>query len=647
MADQLQLRGGTTTEHNTFTGASKEVTIDTTKKTAVVHDGATAGGNPLMREDGANSALSLGSASNPSLKFAGDSNTGLYSPGADQLALSTNGTGRLFVDASGNVGVGTAAPQVPLHVRGADTGTDSSLLRLQTPGASNLYFRYKDGSDDNSNWELYTGGSEDLIFSPGANERLRITSDGKLGIGTTSPRSLLHLSSDTGSSTITPTELTIATTTNASDFNVTDPWGKISFYSGDFSSSGPKIHCSINAIASVANGGRSDLVFNTADGSNPEEERVRINSDGNVGIGTTSPNASAKLAVSNGGAETFEFQTGVTSNKNTLLSFNRSTSAWVEQNYGASEHTFNISGSSNEKMRLDSSGRLLVGTSTSPSIGNGQYSLISSIGNSFSATSNGQINIGRGALASSALAGGIALGVVNFTDSAGAIHSQILGATDATTGVNDYPGRLVFSTTRDGESSPTEAMRIDSAQNILFPENATTNKGLFWQSGGFATNVYALYQVSDGIMWRSFDTTKKLIGRVGTTGGVQLTNGATSWSSYVSESRLKDIVGDCDYDQAWSLVRDIELKRYFYKDQDDEFKAGVSYLGPMADWLEAQDPELVIYQEPDEDGPVRTFNQGLLNMKALAALSAALKRIETLEASNTDLLARVSALESA
>ncbi len=47
MAKQLQLRKGTTTEHNTFTGAVGEVTVDTTKKTLVVHDGLTVGGTPL------------------------------------------------------------------------------------------------------------------------------------------------------------------------------------------------------------------------------------------------------------------------------------------------------------------------------------------------------------------------------------------------------------------------------------------------------------------------------------------------------------------------------------------------------------------------------------------------------------------------
>jgi hypothetical protein len=46
-----------------------------------------------------------GSASAPSIAFTGDQNTGIYSPGADQVAVATNGTGRLFVDASGHVGL--------------------------------------------------------------------------------------------------------------------------------------------------------------------------------------------------------------------------------------------------------------------------------------------------------------------------------------------------------------------------------------------------------------------------------------------------------------------------------------------------------------------------------------------------------------
>lgn len=50
MSVQVQLRRGTTSEHSSFTGALAEVTVDTDKKTVVVHDGSTVGGVPLAKE---------------------------------------------------------------------------------------------------------------------------------------------------------------------------------------------------------------------------------------------------------------------------------------------------------------------------------------------------------------------------------------------------------------------------------------------------------------------------------------------------------------------------------------------------------------------------------------------------------------------
>lgn len=103
MATQVQFRRGTTAETSTFTGVVGEVTVDTTKHTCVVHDGIQVSGYPLLLENGSNSALSLGSLSNCSLKFAGDPNTGFYSPGADQFAIVTGGIARLTADSSGAI----------------------------------------------------------------------------------------------------------------------------------------------------------------------------------------------------------------------------------------------------------------------------------------------------------------------------------------------------------------------------------------------------------------------------------------------------------------------------------------------------------------------------------------------------------------
>ena len=51
MSKQVRFRRGTTAQHASFTGAEAEITVDTTKNVVVTHDGATAGGIPLLRED--------------------------------------------------------------------------------------------------------------------------------------------------------------------------------------------------------------------------------------------------------------------------------------------------------------------------------------------------------------------------------------------------------------------------------------------------------------------------------------------------------------------------------------------------------------------------------------------------------------------
>ena len=51
MAKRVQIRRGSTVQHESFTGYEGEVTVDTTKDTTVVHDGITVGGFPLARQD--------------------------------------------------------------------------------------------------------------------------------------------------------------------------------------------------------------------------------------------------------------------------------------------------------------------------------------------------------------------------------------------------------------------------------------------------------------------------------------------------------------------------------------------------------------------------------------------------------------------
>jgi hypothetical protein len=129
MATQVQFRRGTSAETATFIGAIGEVTVDTVKQTCVVHNASQAGGYPLLREDGTNSALSLGSLSSCALKFASDPNTGIISPGSDQISLVTGGVVRLTIDSSGSVTIpGNAIISGNLTVTGTFSSTDNLAL---------------------------------------------------------------------------------------------------------------------------------------------------------------------------------------------------------------------------------------------------------------------------------------------------------------------------------------------------------------------------------------------------------------------------------------------------------------------------------------------------------------------------------------
>ena len=129
MATQVQFRRGTTAEHTGFKGADGEVTVDTSLKTVVIHDAITNGGFPLLRSDGSNAALALGSVSNCSLKFSGDSNTGLISPSADNISLVTGGVSRLTIDSNGAVSIpGNLTVTGALTVNGQFDSSDQLAL---------------------------------------------------------------------------------------------------------------------------------------------------------------------------------------------------------------------------------------------------------------------------------------------------------------------------------------------------------------------------------------------------------------------------------------------------------------------------------------------------------------------------------------
>jgi hypothetical protein len=117
---------------------------------------------------------------------------GIYLPAANRVGVATNGTGRLFVDANGFVGIGA----VNTGSAGAQlsTTTTSSTARLiveSTNAAGYTGLRVANGT---GHWEMQVdGANQGLRWLDDGSERLRITSAGLVGIGTSAPTALLEV----------------------------------------------------------------------------------------------------------------------------------------------------------------------------------------------------------------------------------------------------------------------------------------------------------------------------------------------------------------------------------------------------------------------------------------------------------------------
>jgi hypothetical protein len=231
-------------------------------------------------------------------------------------------------------------------------------------------------------------------------------------------------------------------------------------------------------------------------GSGYAAPAVRIDSSGRVGIGTASPSSileastsvnttgAIKITNSNSGTGanasflahngTFDAGFGIGgTNYNTYAGI-RPNGAFIYCNQaagiGLTADNVNgfinfVTGGSTERARIDSSGRLLVGTSSSPSSGQGQFSLAVIQGYAGGSLGAGDFSLQRGQ-AATAMGSGDDIGYIKFNDNAGNTFANIAALVDATPGASDYPGRLTFSTTADGASSPTERVRISSSGEL-------------------------------------------------------------------------------------------------------------------------------------------------------------------------------------
>ena len=434
----------------------------------------------------------LGSASSPTVTFTGDANTGIYSPGADQVAISTGGSGRLFVKNDGSVAVGAPTGDAVLEIGFGATANRATYIDLtgDTTYADYGLRVFRDSSGANAASQLFHRGTGDFavntleaapfIVRTNNTERLRITSAGLVGVGTSAPATGLHIAAAPGS----------ATTGNVYVSNTGQARYKL--YNG-------------GAVCEWLFGQKTNsdhaFTFSKLVGST-ESDYLAITSAGNVGIGTTSPGAIVHSAVSSAGVvfRGSHSNSGIDLYVNDATGEARITATRLGGSGGKFLSFYTDTGSGEfERARIDSSGRLLVGTSSA--LG-GINSTVQIAGTNaaaglqitrfnstdgcvvdFSSNRNATVNNYTTSVNGDEL---VRLRFLGYDGANQQVAAQITAYVDGTPGTNDMPGRLVFSTTADGASSPTPRMTIKSDGNV----------GIGTTSPGAALNIGA-----DGDFW--------------------------------------------------------------------------------------------------------------------------------------------------
>lgn len=543
---------------------------------------------------------SSGTAAAPGIAFDGDDNTGIYSAGPDLLGFSTAGTGKLFVDGTGRVGVGTATPIDALQVANGNIviGTGGSLAGYRTlyfgGSSATARFAYVEKNNDspydlNIVAQTSTTAAATINFkSTPTTTVATIDSAGRMGIGTTSPQRLLSLTNDgnthqiaindnnlaasgawwltgnvngqykitqstnaTGSLTSLADRVTIDTTgnvgigtavpngllhisnniggnnqliiTNLAATN-SSAGSEIVFTQGASGFAAGKIQCDreLSYSTTVTTQDSALVFFTAADGV--DTEKMRITSAGRMGIGIANPLALQQLYVSDPTPYTTTSAAAlippntlqIVSNADNTTANTGAFTAWQASGTGAASSWYagteggtaaytgnfvigNRTGSTAyaERLRLDSAGRVLVGTTVSRTATNTPQILVEAV--TTGVTDRGVMIVqGANALSgpvinfakhrsstvgasppASALNGDFVGGITGHgSDGTNFIPAfAIAGSIDGTSGTNNMPGRVSFYTTPSGSSAVVEQFRItnEGVRGYAQPAPAAVN----------------------------------------------------------------------------------------------------------------------------------------------------------------------------
>jgi len=295
-------------------------------------------------------ANGLGAVATPSYTFTGDLNTGMWSPGANTIVFSVGGVESMRIADTGYVGIGTITPITNLDMAsgfanlagttvsdrtvniGANRAISSNVsLGFYSAGnpivADAEFIRY---SGVNSNLDLINSGTGNITIFANGSERMRVTSAGNVGIGTSSPTSLLDVN---GNAEVAGTLFL-----------------------------GASNHGNLGSDATQLFVRGNNVVFQNAAGS---ATYVYVNSTGNFGIGTTAP--PQLLAVGN---STDQFGAGISGAVTTAYFGSPSSGSGGIRRlaYDRTTGDFNFIGGSvaspSTQMTINSTGSVGIGTSS-------------------------------------------------------------------------------------------------------------------------------------------------------------------------------------------------------------------------------------------------------------------------------------------
>jgi len=260
-----------------------------------------------------------GTVSAPAITTTGDTNTGIFFPAADTIAFTEGGVESMRIDSAGNVGIGTNSPSFKLDIFGS-SGVGIRLLENST-GNNNRLVITQSGTSTIYN-STYASGSANHVFQIADTERMRIDSSGNVGIGTSSPAYKLSVNGRISYSGAIGegADTTLSSTGTALQLGLSSTWTENRFYTGG-------------------------------------TERMRIDSSGNVGVGTTSPANTAGRNITIGGVEPVLVLNASSNRSYSIASGGNFT-------FTPSSLVFYDNTASATRMRIDSAGELILIGST-------------------------------------------------------------------------------------------------------------------------------------------------------------------------------------------------------------------------------------------------------------------------------------------